>query len=199
MLAVITFTEEWRCFKPQDTFAFRPGVNLLVGDQGCGKSSLIGAIRNGAIPLKGHDRDYRKDKVATVLTEGNQCQSFKFDFEHDNFQTKPYFDSESTTFHVSCIFKSHGEQNRAVLANMADAKNSVIFMDEPDMALSIRSINRLIAMLDKMADAGNQVIAAVHNQTLIEHFPLVLSLEHRMWMPSDKFIESQSEEPADAE
>jgi len=198
MLAAIEFTKAWRCFKAKDMFTFFPGVNLLVGDQGCGKSSLIGAIRNGAVELKRHDRDYHEKKVATVLTNGKPCQSFKFDFEHDNFQTKPYFDSGTTSFHISCMFKSHGEQNRAVLDNMASAKDSVIFMDEPDMALSIRSIHHLITMLDKLADAGNQIIAAVHNSMVIEHFPLVLSLEHRMWMPSDEFIESQAKEPTDA-
>lgn len=195
MLTAITFTEDWRCFKVDEAFAFSPGVNLLVGDQGCGKSSLMSAIRNGAIKLKRHDIDYRKKKVATVMVDDKPCQSFKFDFEKDNFRTKPYFDSGSTAFHVQSMWKSHGEQNRAVLDNMADAKDSVIIMDEPDMALSLRSIYRLIKMLDKMADAGNQIIMAVHNPLLIEHFPIVLSLEHRAWIPSDVFIESQTKEP----
>ena len=44
MLNTLKFKENWRCFKAGDTFDFRPGVNLLVGDQGCGKSSLLQAI-----------------------------------------------------------------------------------------------------------------------------------------------------------
>lgn len=199
MLTAITFTEDWRCFKVDDAFAFSPGVNLLVGDQGSGKSSLMSAIRNGAIKLKGHDVDYREKKVATILTEGKPCQCFKFDFEKDNFRIKPYFDSGTIAFHVQSMWKSHGEQNRAVLDNMADAKDSVIIMDEPDMALSLRSIYGLIKMLGKLTDAGNQIIMAVHNPVLIEHFPLVLSLEHRAWIPSDVFIESQAKEPVECD
>lgn len=195
MLATITFTEDWRCFKVGEAFAFSPGVNLLVGDQGSGKSSLMSAIRNGAIKLKRHDFDYREKKVATVMSDDKPCRSFKFDFEKDNFRTKSCFDSGSTAFHIQSMWKSHGEQNVAVLDNMAKSQNSVIIMDEPDMALSLRSIYRLMKMLDTLADNGNQIIAAVHNPLLIEHFPLVLSLEHRAWIPSDMFIESQTKEP----
>lgn len=194
MLETILFTEDWRCFKANEAFAFSPGVNLLVGDQGSGKSSLMSAIRNSAIKLKRHDLDYREKKVATIKTEGKPCQCFKFDFEKDNFRTKPYFDAGSTTFHIASMWKSHGEQNMAILDNMAESQNSVIIMDEPDMALSLRSIYKLMKMLDTLADNGNQIIAAVHNPLLIEHFPLVLSLEHRAWIPSDVFIESQAKE-----
>lgn len=37
MLKTIIFKKDHRCFKEGETFNFRPGVNLLVGDQDTGK------------------------------------------------------------------------------------------------------------------------------------------------------------------
>jgi len=197
MLQAITFIKDWRCFKIDDAFAFQDGVNLLVGDQGTGKSSLLSAIRGNGVKVEMGDPDWHKEAVAELVTNGKQCNSFKFDFEKDNFRTKGWFGGKTIAFHMRSMWKSHGEQNNAVLKNMAPAKDSVIFMDEPDMALSIRSAIKLVELLTKLADAGNQILAAVHHPIVIEAFPLVLSLEHGMWIPSDMFIASQYEEAAD--
>jgi recombinational DNA repair ATPase RecF len=42
MLTKIEFQRDYRCFKAGDCFDLKPGLNLLVGDQGSGKSSLLG-------------------------------------------------------------------------------------------------------------------------------------------------------------
>ena len=80
MLESISFTQDWRCFKTGEEFIFRPDVNLLVGDQGCGKSSLLTAIRRGGIQdMSVSDPDKLKDSVVEVIA--TECQSYTFDFE----------------------------------------------------------------------------------------------------------------------
>ena len=192
MLESISFTQDWRCFKTGEEFIFRPDVNLLVGDQGCGKSSLLTAIRRDGIPnMSISDPDKLKDSVAKVIA--TECQSYTFDFERDNVRTKAHM-GNTPVFQILSKWKSHGETNLAILENLTGVKDSVIFMDEPDMALSIRSIHFLVGLFEKFASNGNQVIASVHNPIVIEAFPRVLSLEHRAWISCHKFILSQGRE-----
>jgi len=66
-----------------------------------------------------------------------------------------------------------------------------MMMDEPDIALSIRSCHKLVDMMKKFEKQGHQIIAAVQNPIVIESFPEVFSLEHKMkWMKSEDFIEN---------
>ncbi len=192
MIQSITFTEKWRCFEPGDKFDFVSGVNLLVGDQGCGKSSLMSAIRNNSMKLSIQDRDWSRTSVANVITNG-KTDCFKFDFEKDSYRSQKAFGVHAM-LQVASGWLSHGESNRIILNNLNGVKGSVIFMDEPDMALSIRSIYALIKQIKRWAKDGNQIILAVHNPIMIESFTSVLSLEHHKWMSSDSFVWSHKEE-----
>ena len=191
MITTIKFTDDWRCFSKDEQLVFFPGVNLLVGDQGCGKSSLLTAIRNCGSKLSRGDRGYSEKKQAELVTTG-VSKTYTFDFERDNYRTKGYFDG-SIGFHISAMYQSHGEVNNCLLEALGVVENSVCFIDEPDMALSIRSVLRLAEILKDLAkpEKGNQVIAAVHNPFLIAEFEQVLSLEHRRWMTSEEFIAAQ--------
>lgn len=40
----LTILEDWRSFKSGFKIIFHPGINLIVGDQGTGKSSLLHLI-----------------------------------------------------------------------------------------------------------------------------------------------------------
>lgn len=182
MIHSVKFKEAWRCFKEGDHFEFRPGVNLLVGDQGCGKSSLFTILRNAA---GGGDKSL-KEKV-TVCSDKSKL--FSFDFEHENPRTVSHFLND-TLSQVASMFSSHGECNRAIFAATRTASNCVLLMDEPDMALSIRSCKMLVLQLKALVERSSQVIIAVHNMAVIQEFEDVLSLEHRKWVPSAEFIAS---------
>lgn len=185
MIHSIEFTEEWRCFKAGDRFDFRPGVNLLVGDQGCGKSSLLGALEGAGFEKPGRFRDLR-DKTKL---EYDPCTVFSADFEKDNPRTKGYFDKD-IRFQVAAMFSSHGECNLTLISSMATASDCLVMMDEPDTALSIRSCMKLVKLFKEVADRSSQIIAAVHNISVIQEFNEVLSLEHREWMRNEVFIAS---------
>ncbi|KKK76698.1 hypothetical protein LCGC14_2861010 [marine sediment metagenome] len=182
MIHSVEFKEDWRCFKVGDSFDFRPGVNLLVGDQGCGKSSLFAILRDAA---KNGDKSLKKK----ARVHCDKSQLFSFDFEHENPRTVGYF-LDDTLSQVAAMFSSHGECNRAVFAATRTASDCVLLMDEPDMALSIRSCKMLVLQLKALVQRNSQVIIAVHNITMIQAFDEVLSLEHRKWMPSAEFIAS---------
>jgi predicted ATPase len=187
MFQSIEFTEGWRCFKAGDRFDFRPGVNLLVGDQGSGKSSLIGALQG--VGLKDPPHKFKHLREGTII-EATACETYFFDFEKDNVRTKGHF-GENMVFQVSSMFHSHGETNIAMIDSLQAVDDCLVMLDEPDMALSVRTCRLLVKRLMEVADRGGQVIAAVHNPIVIQAFNEVLSLEHRRWMPGGEFIADQ--------
>jgi predicted ATPase len=187
VLKTLRFKETWRCFKAGDTFEFRPGVNLLVGDQGCGKSSILQAI---AASCKHKKYTYDRGLSKKIEVVGTPCTAGGFDFEKDNRRTLSYF-GDDIQFQLAAMFHSHGQSNMAMLENLSTAAGTMIFLDEPDMALSIRSIKRLADIFLALAANGCQVIAAVHHPFLIWAFPEVYSLDTRQWVGSRKFVNSQ--------
>ncbi len=87
MLKSITFNEDYRkCFKKGEKLTFIPGVNLLVGDQGTGKSSVFAALatRNTVRPK------FKKKggkQLIEIDCEG-ETRTMSFDFEKDNLRTR---------------------------------------------------------------------------------------------------------------
>jgi predicted ATPase len=191
MLKQLTFHEDFRGFKAGTTIKFRPGVNLLVGDQGTGKSSLLQAIAAaGNVTDYGFSRDLKKK----VSCEASPIDVFGLDFEKHNKRTLGYLDYDILEFQISAKLSSHGEQNLALLKLLETAENKLIFLDEPDMALSLRSILKLVNLFKAAVKRGCQIIAAVHHPFLIEAWKEVYSCEHDTWMTSKDFMQSQINE-----
>lgn len=180
MIQSITFTEKWRCFEEGDNVTFVPGVNLLVGDQGSGKSSLIKAILSGGASAK----DSLGKQIQLRCTP---CRSKFFDFEKDNPRMQSHF-GDNIMGQIGAMFSSHGETNRAIVKGLDGLdEGDVVLMDEPDTALSLRSCKLLVQKFVTLAEQGVQIIAAVHNPWVILKFDPVFSLEHREWMRGSLF------------
>lgn len=187
MIHSLTFLENWRCFKINDVVNFRPGVNLLVGDQGSGKSSILQALMAAGKMKKLYE--FELHKKVKVKCDAGEIRAF--DFEKDNLRMQHDFIAGSIENQVRLMFASHGQANFAMLSALSGFKNLVSLLDEPDMALSIRSISKLINRMKEAVNNGCQVIAAVHNPFLIWSFSEVFSLESRCWVSSKEFIKSQ--------
>lgn len=178
----LRFTAPWRCFKPGQEFMFRQGLNLMVGEQGCGKSSILQAIQLFS--------EGKLDKAKLIRGEGfpkSRLKYYSFDFEKTNPRTQGYY-TDNIRFEIASQFASHGQSNRQIL-KMIGGEQGVCLADEPDMALSPRSALWLRKKFLSLA-AGAHVIAAVHNPWVIEGVPEVLSVEHGRWMSSAEFLES---------
>lgn len=198
MIKFVVFLDRWRCFDKGSVIDFRHGVNLIVGDQGCGKSTLLGQLgayaEKGA---KGHKRCMDPCHV-TAQWEGPVGRVGFFDSEKFNPRTAPGFDmgfGYDADTQIASLFMSHGQSSLALLPNMSTLGPNCLFLDEPDTALSPRSIRVFAEDLATVKDPG-QVIASVHNPLLIASVDEVLSLEHRRWMSSEEFLASQAKDPA---
>ncbi|MFA5053778.1 MAG: AAA family ATPase [Parcubacteria group bacterium] len=185
MIKSVSFDSDYRVFKKGDTIEFLPGLNLLVGDQGSGKSSLLGLIRDAAV--KSRDK-----KVVSI--EATETRVKFFDFEKDNPRVKSHMmDGDMGLFQMHGMFRSHGEVMRAILDSIpVSDEHAVYLMDEPDMGLSPRSVRKLVQTLSGLVASQHQVLAAVHNPILIESVERVYNLEAKTWMTGEAYLDCDS-------
>src|ERR1039458_10062115 len=179
LLSLVVFKKEYRCFRKGRKLTFRPGVNLLVGEQGCGKSSLLSLMHSLANGRPGAKYD-RERALENISVSCESCAIYFFDFEKGNLRTQSYFD-ENIRAQVASMFSSHGETTRAQHTSLHRQLKEVdypflVLLDEPDMALSPRSAYQLAAALDEAGSRGHQILAAVHNPILIASQSQVFSL-----------------------
>ncbi len=145
---------------------FYPGVNLLIGSNGCGKSTIIQAMRKGRVIFP--------DSEINFSIEGNP-DLFAFDFEKDN----PRIGDEKTDhlpiekqsrrfkFKLASKMSSHGQFVKAVLRKISgpEIANCSLLMDEPEQALDIEGLMNLITALKN--SPADQIIIATHSPFLI--------------------------------
>lgn len=198
MIEMLFFLKNLRGFKRGTSILFKKGVNLLVGDQGCGKSTILMALVEHGGVKKGFWKRNREVKEATILLMKDPKRVFAHDFENDSGRTAPAFDLMGMLpmgMSVSHMHMSHGQATRDILEMVKEAKDAYIILDEPDSGISNRTAMKLIEQLQKMAENGCQVIASVHHPWVIEAVPRVYSVEHRAWMDSKEFLKTQLGEP----
>jgi len=180
-LSKVYFEKELHgCLGPDETIEFRPGLNLLVGDQGCGKSTLLQQLMSGG--------SFNHDITVDPGTD------FRFfDSEKHNPRTKQSLEySEDIGEDLISHFQSHGQTLLPRVKAVSKMKGYIIFLDEPEAALSIRS-QIIVANCIKKASENNQVFVATHNSYIIKMADEVLDLERRIWTSSEEFIKFQEE------
>lgn len=192
-------------FAKGETFSFRPGVNLLVGDQGCGKSTLLTLLR---APMKKgsgapHFLTIREVEKVFSMEIGGATRVTALDLEQELGRVGSAFD-EAMDFstQIQNRWLSHGQAVMRMIQGIDKVPTSpgvgfVALIDEPDTGLSPRSVRKFAAALAEGAARGLNFIIACHNPILIASQPEVLSLEHRRWMPSSEFLATHEQDPPD--
>ena len=169
-------------------------VNLFVGDQGTGKSSLLRMLSQNSSKLE-------LELSAGTLARG--IKSYYFDTEKDNprindpqLYTTPGGKDTGIGFRgaLASRFQSHGEVlSGMVLAPLMTAKNCVVLLDEPESGLSVRNQLRLITAINKAVKSRCQIFIATHNVLLIEAYE-VISLDHKCRMSGKDYIKGVKHE-----
>lgn len=193
MLVQATAKRNYRCFAEGQRFRFRSGINLLVGDQGTGKSTLIGGI---VAAIEHQKRSIiRADDFLDLHMQGDALRIVcLYDIERMNPRLHTtHFQDVDFGLQSNLRQSSHGQCVNAILEFVAESRGAILLIDEPDQGLSCRSASKLIEVLKRAAARGNQVIASVHNPIVIGGFDKVLSMEHKKWVCSNWFLEKQIE------
>ena len=71
---------------------------------------------------------------------------------------------------------SGGERQRLKLAIHMAEKGSVYVLDEPTTGLHLADVERLIGLLDRLADLGKSVIVIAHHQAVMAHADWIIDL-----------------------
>lgn len=182
-LGSVTFKKDYRCFKQGDVIPFKPGVNVIVGDQGSGKSTVFQCVR-----------EYKKFENTVGILTIVPAKMMSFDLEMDLPRGKSSFsDRMPMGAQVAMMWASHGESVKAVLNGIDNPTftDTFFLFDEPDIGLSPRSAYQLVKQILACVKNGNQIVVSIHNPIVIQEIGDVFSMEHRKFMTSEEYLESQ--------
>lgn len=137
---------------------FKEGVNLLVGPNGSGKTTIFN-ILTGKL---------QEDRSEMKITGSNKYVSFSSEVQAS--RNKGSFSQDATKFHVelSGHFKSRGQYTMdyvRVLKYYDPEEDGMILMDEPEQALDKDNQLKLVSLLKEKPIT--QAIIATHSPFLI--------------------------------
>jgi len=184
-LLKIKIIEDFRCLLKDTEIELKP-LTLLVGEQGCGKSSLLELLRDNDIE---YELSENSTSVASYYFDSEKMNPRVIDIEANYSNPDGTNKGIGIGAALSTKFKSHGEILREFTVNrIKDAKDCVLILDEPESALSPNNQYKLARELKKAIKRGVQVIASTHCIPLIESVDEVFSMETLSWTKSKVFI-----------
>lgn len=163
-----------RFSKPKEAqeieFKFKPGVNVVIGHNGTGKSTLLKSVREylfgqskpSGIRISSAKSD-DKEMVYFFMSEDNipslnlnQITPFDQNFMH------------KTVYWMDRKEMSSGMNTNAMLkeAEKLSKEASLVFFDEPEQALDAKAMIQLQKMIKKIAK-HSQVVLVTHHPALI--------------------------------
>ncbi|MBW8761968.1 MAG: AAA family ATPase [Microbacterium sp.] len=154
-----------------------PGVTFLVGENGSGKSTIVEgvAIAYGLSPEGGSRQAMHSTRPTESLLSdwirlqrGVGASRWGFFLRAETMHSfYTYLEENPSTRGPDIAFHemSHGESFLAMLGSRFDDPGFYC-LDEPEAALSFQSTLALIAVLQRIADDGGQVLCATHSPVL---------------------------------
>lgn len=141
-------THRWRVRRYR-TLRFQPGLNLLIGPNGTGKSTILRAIAECP------DCQRREDERTNYMF---------FDSESMNPKRtdRPIRNTTEMKLHLRSLFSSHGEILQAAFSTLRLEPATCLLFDEPEAGQDFDHVLALRAAMDRAIARGVQVIAATH-------------------------------------
>lgn len=161
------------------TINFQEGLNVIVGENGSGKSSLLKLITGENF------KETRKLFVEPQTT-------FRFlDTEKDNPRIKNNIEhSKNIGFDLNARFVSHGEAMLPLILASQDFKDILLIVDEPEAGISISNQKKIVEAFKKVVENGCQIILTTHSYVIINSVDKIFSMDKLQWIKSKEFLKS---------
>jgi predicted ATPase len=178
-------------FKKGLTIDFKPNANVIVGSNGCGKSQLFKILNN---KINGISTDFGSDD--DIIVNFEKIESMSVNFESDalknSINPNPN-DMENFLRQTAMVLdsreKSHGENSKILLDFYNNKENNILFMDEPENGLDLKSQVELIHKIKNLAK-NNQIFIISHNKMLIEAFDNIYDMDRFIWTKPDELFKN---------
>lgn len=168
-------------------------LTVIVGEQGCGKSTLLRLLNKNSDKIEVKLCDYLKNNYVDTYYFDTETMNPRISDIH-NYTT---MDGRSKGIGVGAAlqshFQSHGEVLREFTVNrINDAKNCILFLDEPESALSLKNQFLLSKrLIDTTTNNKTQIILATHCLPIISSVEEVFDLVDYKWKNSIEYINEQ--------
>lgn len=167
-------TREYKkLFNKGSEFEVKSGINVLVGDNGCGKSTLINKL----------------------VKDNPKVNVIHIDMEEANPNINTPGPKKGITYSIEEInnklmwaAESHGETREGVLMSILniDLKEfDLLILDEPEQGLSLKN---QIKYFNKLKEMNIDVIIITHSKVFIELSETVFDVETMNWIDSKGYL-----------
>jgi predicted ATPase len=177
----LTLKKEFHNIQPFK-IEFRDGLNVIVGENGAGKSSLLSLLT---------DTDHRyKDLISIDYEPG---ATFRFlDTEKHNPRIKSdCSNSPNIAFEVGSHFMSHGETILPLVLASKQFKKIALIVDEPESGISLKNQKKIFDNLQDISINNDcQVILTTHSYVIMKNTPIVFNMTTKQWITSEKYLTS---------
>jgi len=161
---------------------FSPGLNIIVGENGSGKSTMLALIIKDA-PVA---TDVAKICKLTV-TPGTKYRFLDTERQNPRVQHRLPNDPKLFNFTVASHFCSHGESIMPLVRAIKSFKDELVLIDEPEAGISLSNQFKLAELFEQVAK-HNQVVVTTHSYVLIRRVKKVYDLDSRLWTNSKSYL-----------
>lgn len=163
-----------RLFKKGDEFEIKKGLNILVGDNGCGKSTLIKEV----VKL------FKSKKNRIIMVD---METTNVNVKKPNPENGILYTPHEIMNHFMWAAESHGETREGVLKSLLSLDFDLLILDEPEQGLSLRNQRKYFNELKAL---GKDVIIITHSKVFVEESEEIFDVETMKWIKSIDYLET---------
>lgn len=168
-------------------------LTVIVGEQGCGKSTLLRLLNKNSDKIEVKLCDYLKNNYVDTFYFDTETMNPRISDIHNYTTINGRSKGIGVGAALQSHFQSHGEVLREFTVNrINDAKNCILFLDEPESALSLKNQFLLSKrLIDTTTNNKTQIILATHCLPIISSVEEVFDLVDYKWKNSIEYINEQ--------